>query len=267
MARSKLRSPQLKRKSDGLPTKTNSERSRVETVLAQALQDALDKKALDPVEHVAHYLSSFTSSKKASRRPLDAGHGHAGGEDEDPTSYAGLGAFSIARQRTGWLVVFLGGLILCASVMHSFEKLLERELELSFFVPLLIGHGGNSGGQTVSTVIRALGSGVLKLDDAPSVVLKEATAGVLQSLVLVLVLTPVLITLMGISTRVSFVVALTMPTLGLLANTVGATLPFAITWLGQDPAVIVGPLMTTSVDTLGLATYLSIATLWLGLAN
>ena len=58
---------------------------------------------------------------------------------------------------------------------------------------------------------------------------------------------------------------MTMPIIGLLANTVGASLPFVITWLGKDPAVIVGPLMTTSVDTLGLATYLSIATVYLGL--
>ncbi|KAL3905415.1 MAG: hypothetical protein SGPRY_010918, partial [Prymnesium sp.] len=59
------------------------------------------------------------------------------------------------------------------------------------------------------------------------------------------------------------VVALTMPSLGLLANTLGATLPFLITWLGKDPAVIVGPLVTTSVDALGLTTYLTIAMLFL----
>ena len=55
-----------------------------------------------------------------------------------------------------------------------------RELELAFFVPLLIGHG-NFSGQVVSTVIRALGSGAATLRDAPRVILKEATAGVMQS--------------------------------------------------------------------------------------
>ena len=63
----------------------------------------------------------------------------------------------------------------------------------------------------------------------------------------------------------SVVVALTMPCLGLLANTVGSMLPFVISWLGKEPAVICGPLMTTSVDSLGLVTYLLIATLYLGL--
>ena len=56
-----------------------------------------------------------------------------------------------------------------------------------------------------------------------------------------------------------------MPCLGLLANTVGSMLPFIIQWMGSDPAVICGPLMTTSVDSLGIMTYLLIATIYLGL--
>jgi hypothetical protein len=33
--------------------------------------------------------------------------------------------------------------------------------------------------------------------------------------------------------------------------------------MGKDPAVIVGPLMTTSVDSIGLMSYLAIATLYI----
>lgn len=33
-------------------------------------------------------------------------------------------------------------------------------MELSYFVPLLIGHGGNSGSQSVATVIRAIALGI-----------------------------------------------------------------------------------------------------------
>jgi len=153
----------------------------------------------------------------------------------------------------------------CASVLADFEALLARELELAFFVPLLIGHGGNSGGQVVSTVIRALGSGAATLRDAPRVVAKEALAGVMQSLVLVCALAPALHLGMGISLRVTTVVSLSLPCLGLLANTLGSALPFAVTYFGRDPAVIVGPLMTTSVDSLGLSLYLLIATVCLNL--
>ena len=194
------------------------------------------------------------------RRPNGTAAPRAASSPED---YASLSAFRIAYQRFGWLLLFLGGLVACANVMSSFEALLAREIELAFFVPLLIGHGGNSGGQSVSTIIRALGSGRLKLSDAPATVIKEASAGAMQAMGLAAALAPVSLFAMGISARVTTIVAITMFALGVLANTIGSALPFVITWLGQDPAIIVGPLMTTSVDTLGLLTYLAIATLYL----
>ena len=144
--------------------------------------------------------------------------------------------------------------------MGGFEELLAEQLELAFFVPLLIGHGGNSGGQVVSTVIRALGSGALKLSDAPRTIFKEAVAGLSQSIVLATVMAPALNLGLGISQNVTAIVRITLPVLGCGANTLGATLPFLVTWLGKDPAVIVNPLMTTTVDSCGLLSYLFIAT-------
>ena len=154
-----------------------------------------------------------------------------------------------------------------ANVMGSFEALLARELELAFFVPLLIGSGGNSGGQTVSTVIRALGSGGVQLRDAPRVVVKEGIAGLLQASILCCVLAPSLRFGMGISEDVTVVVCLTLLCLGCGANCLGATLTFLIAWTGRDPAVVVGPLMTTTVDSLGLMGYLGIASLYLSIGG
>jgi Mg/Co/Ni transporter MgtE len=220
-------------------------------LLSEALQAAIDADASDPSGFISKYLAA---------RATDS-------EDTDVSAYSSSSFLTIAKQRTGWLGFFMVGLLCCAATMKSFDSLLEGEVELAFFVPLLIGHGGNSGGQTVSTVIRALGSGRVKLGDAPRVVAKEAAAGVLQSALVVLALHPCLVHFLNISPRVSNVVAMTMPTIGLFANALGAALPFAITWAGKDPAVICGPMLTTSVDTLGLASYLTIATIYLGLGR
>lgn len=38
--------------------------------------------------------------------------------------------------------------------VEQFEDILEHHVELSFFVPLIMGHGGNTGSQAVTTVIR-----------------------------------------------------------------------------------------------------------------
>lgn len=47
----------------------------------------------------------------------------------------------------------------------------------SFFVPLIMGHGGNTGSQTVSTVIRALALNQVPGKDTKRVLWKEAIAG------------------------------------------------------------------------------------------
>jgi Mg/Co/Ni transporter MgtE len=64
------------------------------------------------------------------------------------------GIVDIARGRTGWLIAFCVGLLLAAVVVEQFEDILEHHVELSFFVPLIMGHGGNTGSQSVTTVIR-----------------------------------------------------------------------------------------------------------------
>ena len=105
--------------------------------------------------------------------------------------------------------------------MKSFSELLKDEIELTFFVSMLIGHGGNSGGQTVSAVIRALGSGQVTPRDAGRTVAKETAAGFCQSVALAAVVVPALLA-MGITRRVTAVVALALPALGVLANGLGS---------------------------------------------
>ncbi len=59
------------------------------------------------------------------------------------------------RRRVGWLLIlFLTGTI-TINVLSRFERELDQVVALSFFIPLLIGTGGNTGSQVVTTIIRA----------------------------------------------------------------------------------------------------------------
>lgn len=62
----------------------------------------------------------------------------------------------IVRARSGWLVIFCVGLLLAAAVVKGFERFLEQHVQLSLFLPLIMGHGGNAGAQSCSAVLRAL---------------------------------------------------------------------------------------------------------------
>lgn len=78
----------------------------------------------------------------------------------------------LIRARYGWLLLFFFGLMLAALVVEAFESVLRAHVELSMFVPLLIGHGGNTGSQSNATVIRSLALGHLKPSDWLLVVYK-----------------------------------------------------------------------------------------------
>jgi len=207
---------------------------------------------------------SSSAAKAAVSSPAAAKEGPAAeAPAADGAEGEGSTILAIVRHRTPWLLLFLGGLLLCAKVMHNFEAILERELELAYFVPMLIGHGGNSGGQSSAHHIRTLdraGRGNVRLSQVLRCARTEGCAGLVQGLLLTCAVGPCLRLVMGTSLRVLAVVCITIPTLSVFANSLGAILPFAVTRLGADPAVIVGPLMTTSIDTVGLAIYLTVAT-------
>lgn len=66
----------------------------------------------------------------------------------------GSGIVTAARARSTWLALFLASLSLTAMIMGQYEAVLEHNVQLAYFVPLLIGHGGNVGGQVVGALLQ-----------------------------------------------------------------------------------------------------------------
>lgn len=196
--------------------------------------------------------------------PASAGQGHAGhgppGDSIDELSlYLSKPFYLIATRRVGWLGLFLVSLSLTAVIMSGFEHTLSRQLELAYFVPLLAGHGGNTGGQAVGTVLSAISAGIVSLKDAPRVISKEALSGLTMGIVLGSLVAPIVHFGMGISTHVATVIFCTLPLVSTIAATLGSTIPFACLALGLDPSVIAAPAMTSFVDVSGLLSYFLIA--------
>lgn len=180
-------------------------------------------------------------------------------DNEDILDYKTRSAMSIAYERVGWLAVFLFSLSFTALIMNGFEHTLSKQIELAYFVPLMAGHGGNTGGQAVGTVLSALSAEVITRKDAFKVIRKEAASGLVMGIVLGALVGPISHYVMGISVHVSTVVSVTFPLLSTIASFLGSSLPFVCVILGLDPAVIAAPAMTTFVDVTGLLAYFLIA--------
>jgi magnesium transporter len=162
------------------------------------------------------------------------------------------------RSRLTWLILLFVAETATGTVLRYFEDELAKVVALSFFVPLLIGTGGNAGSQTVSTVIRALALGEVRTLDVWRVVMREVTAGVLLGVLLGSIAFGRAL-LWGVGYELAFCVAITILVVCTWANSVGATIPIVAQRLGIDPTVISAPLITTLVDASGLFIYFTIA--------
>jgi magnesium transporter len=135
---------------------------------------------------------------------------------------------------------------------------------LSFFIPLLIGTGGNAGSQTTSTIIRALAVGEMHMRDALRAIWHETGVGLLLGAAMAVVAYIRALT-WGSSSGLSITVALSILTIVVWANLLGAILPTLAMRFKIDPTVVSGPVMSTLVDATGLFLYFSIAKAILGI--
>ncbi len=173
-------------------------------------------------------------------------------------SYFATPIWRTIQRRVGWLLLlFLTG-TLTVNVLGYFEETLSEVVALSFFIPLLIGTGGNTGAQTVSTIVRSLALGEVRMRDAWRVLVRELSGGLLLGFMLSLVAL-VMALLLGNGFALALVVALSIVTICTWANIIGALVPLVAERFGLDPALVSAPLITTLVDATGLAIYLAIA--------
>jgi magnesium transporter len=172
--------------------------------------------------------------------------------------YFQISILQVVRSRITWLVLLFVAETATGYVLRHFEDELAKVVALSFFVPLLIGTGGNAGSQTVSTVIRALALGEVQMRDVLRVVLKEVAAGIILGVLLGGIAFGRAM-MWGVGYDLAACVAITIVIVCTWANTVGSLIPIGAQRLGIDPTVISGPLITTLVDASGLFIYLSVA--------
>jgi len=170
----------------------------------------------------------------------------------------------LVRKRLGWLLLLFLAEAYTGTVLRNFESELSAVVDLAFFIPLLIGTGGNLGSQTVTLVVRAMALGEVALKDIAWVVWKELRVGLAMGLAMSAVAFGRAL-ILNVRPGVPEVVALTILAICLWAAVIAGALPLILRRLGVDPAVVSSPLIATLVDGTGLVIYFTIAKLVLAL--
>ncbi len=172
-------------------------------------------------------------------------------------------ALTVFRKRIGWLLLLFVTETLTGTVLRHFEAELAAVVSLAFFIPLLIGTGGNAGSQTTSTIIRSLALGELDKKGLLKPLWHELQIGLLLGLAMgVIAYGRALLWHTG--PGVALTVAAAISVIVVWANILGSVLPLLAYKLKIDPTVVSGPAMTTLVDATGLFIYFTVAGIVLG---
>jgi magnesium transporter len=181
-----------------------------------------------------------------------------GGVQSDGDRYFQTNLITVARKRVVWLFVLLFTNTVTGTIIRSQEDVLQKEVILAAFIPLLVGTGGNVGAQSSTVVIRGLNTDEIRDLGPLQVIFREALAGILLGAILGIATTIWAFFLQG-NILVAICVGVSLIGISLLASVAGSALPFLFRSLRLDPALMSAPFITTAVDVLGVLIYFNIA--------
>ncbi len=173
-------------------------------------------------------------------------------------TYFRTGFWTFIRKRLVWLVVLFVGEFFTATALRSYEHIIAAVATLSFYVPLLISTGGNSGSQSASLIIRSLATGEVQVSDWPRIMWRELGQGLVMGLALGGI-GAVRVLVWGDGALFALTIFITLIGIVLGGCVVGALCPLLLRRLGLDPATSSAPFIASLVDVLGIVIYFNVA--------
>jgi magnesium transporter len=170
--------------------------------------------------------------------------------------------WTFIRKRGPWLAALFISEFFTGTALRHYDEVIQAVAKLSYYVPLLISTGGNSGSQSASLIIRGLAVGDIKVSDWRRVLLREFGQGLVLGLMLASIgMVRVLMWRDGIGFM--FTIGATLVAIPLMGCTVGSMLPLFLRRIGIDPATSSTPFIATLIDVLGIIVYFNVAQFFL----
>lgn len=167
-----------------------------------------------------------------------------------------------SRSRLSWLMLSLIGLLCASFVIWRFEATIEKLVALAVLMPIVAALGGNAGIQAMTVAVRALSMKELHAGNAVRIVGKEVMVAIVNGLLLAAVVGIVAATWFS-SPELGAVLAGSIMITLLAAGLVGVLIPFTLDRLSLDPAIASSPFLIAVTDTVGFASFLGSASLFL----
>jgi len=164
---------------------------------------------------------------------------------------------TLYQKRVFWLVILVFGSLLSGIGIAHFEEIISTHIVLVFFLPLLVGSGGNAGSQSATLMVRALATGDVQFKDWFSLLGRETVVALCLGVTMACAVS--MLGYIRSDLMVAIVLAISMVGIVLMGCLTGMSLPFILNKLKLDPASASAPLVTSICDATGVIIYLFVA--------
>ena len=169
---------------------------------------------------------------------------------------------SSTRRRAIWLGLNLITALIASGVISLFQDTIEKVVALAVLMPIVASMGGIAGSQTLTLVIRGIALGNISSANSKSLLIKEVSVGLLNSLLWASVI-GVLSSYWFNNYLIGVVIGVAMVANLAFAALSGVLIPIVLKKLGVDPALGGGVILTTITDVIGFFSFLTLGTIFL----
>lgn len=163
------------------------------------------------------------------------------------------------KKRGVWLVILFAEEFFTQTALRYYDPVFEAIKGASYYVPLLISTGGNSGSQSSTLIIRGMAVGEIKPSDWWRIFFREALMGLVLGLILGSIGFFRVLMYKDQHAPFALTVAATLVGIVMTGCTVGSMLPLGLKRIGIDPATSSTPFIASLVDVLGIIIFVNIA--------
>ena len=169
---------------------------------------------------------------------------------------------SSTRRRAIWLGLNLVTALIASGVISLFQDTIEKVVALAVLMPIVASMGGIAGSQTLTLVIRGIALGNISSANSKSLLIKEVTVGILNSLLWASVI-GVLSSYWFNNYLIGVVIGIAMIANLAFAALSGVLIPILLKKAGVDPALGGTVILTTITDVIGFFSFLALGTIFL----
>ncbi|MEO8878613.1 MAG: magnesium transporter [Polyangiaceae bacterium] len=167
--------------------------------------------------------------------------------------------FEFIKKRGVWLVILFVEEFFTQTALRYYDPVFEAVKGASYYVPLLISTGGNSGSQSSTLVIRGMAVGEIKPSDWWRIAVRELFMGLVLGLGLGAI--GFMRVLMYPDQHINFAITIgiTLVCIVMTGCTIGSMLPLILKRCGVDPATSSTPFIASLVDVAGIIVFVHVA--------